>query len=176
MRFEEEYLMRLCQTEDAPLLAPLVREMAEQEGAPTPDLERLTDMIAALLASGFSDFVLVEIAGQPMGCVQINYRLSTWATARYAALEDFYLRPAARNRGIGSSVLDYACQRAAGLECAFVELDVGEENHRARALYERMGFAHKRVHILRSPLPRRGRCHGTGCGESTTPSHEQENL
>ncbi|MFN8567248.1 MAG: GNAT family N-acetyltransferase [Kouleothrix sp.] len=54
----------------------------------------------ALLISQFSDFLLAEGQGRTLGVLQINYRLSTWDIASYAVIEDFYLAPEARGRGV----------------------------------------------------------------------------
>ncbi|MDT8857239.1 GNAT family N-acetyltransferase [Paracoccaceae bacterium Fryx2] len=48
---------------------------------------------------------------------------------------------AARGRGIGTALLNAACQEAARRGYAAVRLDVIDTNWRARALYERQGFA-----------------------------------
>ena len=47
---------------------------------------------------------------------------------------------AARGRGIGTSLLDAAADRARRLEVKAVRLSVVDANPRARALYERQGF------------------------------------
>ncbi len=129
--------------EDAPLLVPLIRALAEEEGATPPDPEALEELLTALLTTGFSDFVLAQTemdGGEIMGCIQINYRLSTWAAAPYAYIEDFYLVPQFRGRGVGTKLLDYACQRAEAKGCQFIQLDVREANKAAARLYARYGF------------------------------------
>ncbi|PZQ70540.1 MAG: GNAT family N-acetyltransferase, partial [Variovorax paradoxus] len=55
------------------------------------------------------------------------------------------LRPEARGQGLGRALLQAALARA--WDCGFtrIELTVREDNHRARALYESLGFAHEGV-------------------------------
>lgn len=167
MRFEEEYMVRLCNPEDAATLAPLVQECQENQdangeraAATLPDQATLMELIQALLTTGFSDFLLAEVKGKPVGCLQINYRLSTRVAARYAALDDFYVRPdTPLQSDIARSMLDYACQRANGLECAYIETEVYPEHTASLQLYERMGFDRLAALRLQSALPRRGRCH-----------------
>jgi ribosomal protein S18 acetylase RimI-like enzyme len=141
--FETEFVVRLVGPEDAPILVPLIRALAEEEGATPPDPDDLEELLVALLTTGFSDFVVAERGpneDEVVGCIQINYRLSTWAAAPYAYLEDFYLVPAARAQGIGTKLLDYACQRAEGRGCTSMQLDVREANKAAARLYARYGF------------------------------------
>ena len=141
--FETAFVVRLVEPEDAPILVPLIRALAEEEGAIPPDSESLEAVLVAMLTTGFSDFVVAERGpneDEVVGCIQINYRLSTWAAAPYAYFEDFYLVPAARGQGIGTKLLDYACQRAEGKGCSAMHLDVRTANKAATRLYARYGF------------------------------------
>lgn len=150
-----QFTVRLCQPEDAALLAPLIQALAAEEGAEPPESEALEELISALLTTGFSDFVLAESGldgGAVLGCVQINYRLSTWATAPYAYVEDFYLKPESRGQGVGTKLLDYACQRAEGRGCASIQLDVRDGNKGAARLYARYGFKASSSVIWKKPL------------------------
>lgn len=153
MRFEELFRIELCRPEDAPLLAPLIASLAAEEGTKAADLADIETVVSALLQSGASDFVLAMVDEQPVGCLQIAYRLSTWNAAPYAYLEDFYLSPEARARGIGTKMLDYALQRAEGQRVLHVALDVRAANNAAQRLYGRFGFYHSGSVVMQRPLP-----------------------
>ena len=153
MRFEELFRIRLCHPEDAPLLAPLIAALAAEEGAEPAELEGIENVVSALLQSGVSDFLLATIEDRPVGCLQIAYRLSTWYAAPYAYIEDFYLAPEARAKGIGSKMLDYALQRAEGQRADHIALDVRDENSAAQRLYARFGFTESGSMIMKRPLP-----------------------
>ena len=153
MRFEELFRIRLCHPEDAPLLAPLIAALAVEEGAEPADLEDIENIVGALLQSGVSDFLLALIEEQPVGCLQIAYRLSTWDAAPYAYVEDFYLAPAARARGVGTKMLDYALQRAEGQRAGQIALDVRADNRSAQRLYQRFGFHDSGSILMKRPLP-----------------------
>src|ERR1051325_8747379 len=116
-------------TDDAAALSPLVRALAVEEGyAHPPDVIELTPLIAGLINDGSSDFFFATRHGETVGCLQVNYRRSTWATARYGYIEDFYLLPSARAQGIGTALMTTACDYARAVGCAYVELDVRPEN------------------------------------------------
>ncbi len=153
MRWEELFRVRLCHPEDAALLAPLIAALAVEEGTEPADLEGIENVVGALLQSGVSDFLLATVDDCPVGCLQIAYRLSTWHAAPYAYIEDFYLAPEARTRGIGTKMLDYALQRAEGQRAAEIALDVRSENRRAQRLYQRFGFRQTGSIIMKRPLP-----------------------
>lgn len=153
MAFELLFTIRLCHPEDAPLLAPLIRALAVEEGAEPTDEAQIATVVSALLQSGASDFLVSLIEDRPVGCMQIAYRLSTWAGAPYAYIEDFYLAPEARGQGIGTKMLDYALQRADGQGSNSVQLDVRVANTAARRLYDHFAFKDSGSVLLKLPLP-----------------------
>lgn len=153
MKFELQFTIRLCHPEDAPLLAPLITALAAEEGTEAAPLDEIETVVSALLTSGVSDFLLALIDNRPVGCMQINYRLSTWEAAPFAYIEDFYLAPEARAKGIGTRMLDYALQRADGQGSDSVQLDVRAANTAARRLYERFAFKDSGSILYKRPLP-----------------------
>ena len=153
MQFEELFRIQLCRPADAARLAPLIAALAVEEGAEPAELDEIETVVGALLESGASDFLLATIENRPVGCLQIAYRLSTWHAAPYAYLEDFYLAPEARARGIGTKLLDYALQRAEGQRADQVMLDVRVANSAAQRLYARFGFSDSHNLIFKRPLP-----------------------
>ena len=153
MHFEELFRIQLCHPEDASSLAPLIAALAMEEGVEPAELDAIETVVGALLESGASDFLLATVEGRPVGCLQIAYRLSTWQAAPYAYIEDFYLAPEARAKGIGSKMLDYALQRAEGQRADQIMLDVRVANRAAQRLYARFGFDDSGSLIMKRPLP-----------------------
>src|SRR5919201_1796889 len=94
-------VIRLCEPQDAPKIVPLLQAQVAASGRQAQDPDVLQELVHALLISQFSDFLLAEVDGRALGVLQINYRLSTWEAAPYAAIEDFYLAPQLRGRGVG---------------------------------------------------------------------------
>lgn len=148
-----EFLIELCHPEDAPRLAPLIHALAIEEGVEPADVEDIANIVGALLQSGASDFLIATANDEPIGCLQIAYRLSTWEALPYAYLEDFYLAPKARGRGVGTKLLDYALQRAEGQNASHIALDVRNANTAAQRLYTRFGFTHSESSLWKRPLP-----------------------
>lgn len=56
-------------------------------------------------------------------------------------MDGIFVSPDARGLGIGTALLEAVCGTAAAKGCSKVRLDVIDTNPRARALYERCGFA-----------------------------------
>ena len=138
---ESTLVIRLCELSDAPRIVPLLQAQVAAAGQVAPDPDALEELVHALLATQFSDFLLAEAGDCPLGVMQINYRLSAWEVAPYAAIEDFYLAPELRGRGAGVRMLDYACARAEARGARFVQALAHPDDRAARRLYEELGFS-----------------------------------
>lgn len=148
-----QFWTKLCRPGDADRIAPLIRALALEEGADAAEVDQIEMVVDALLQSGASDFVIAEVEGEPVGCLQISYRLSTWHALPYAYIEDFYLAPQVRGRGVGTKLLDYALQRAEGQKAYQIMLDVRDANSAAQRLYGRFGFARSGSGLWSRSLP-----------------------
>src|SRR5215207_138973 len=147
------FTIRLCDPDDTMRIVPLIQAQVAATGRYAPDPDKLAELVHALLISQFSDFLLAEVAGQALGILQINYRLSTWEVAPYAVIEDFYLAPQLRGQGVGTRMLDYACGRAEARGSTFVEAALHPEDRAARRLYQQFGFLDTPRSVWRRDLP-----------------------
>jgi|HigsolmetaAR202D_1030399.scaffolds.fasta_scaffold00135_20 ribosomal protein S18 acetylase RimI-like enzyme len=153
MNTATQWDIRLAQPEEAHLLVPLIQALAHEEGsASIPSPEKLVPLIQKIISEGIGVFFLAVRDGQAFGCLQLNYRFSTWATTRYAYLEDFYVAPHARGAGIGTAMIRAACSYAAQQGCRYVDLDARLDNGDAARLYQRLGFQQSSSVLWRCPL------------------------
>jgi ribosomal protein S18 acetylase RimI-like enzyme len=158
-------VIRLCEPADAPRIVPLLQAQVAASGRQAPDPDALQELVHALLISQFSDFLLAEVGDRTLGVLQINYRLSTWDVASYAAIEDFYLAPELRGRGAGIRMLDYACARAEGRGAQFVQALTRPDDRAARRLYEEFGFEAQAQSLWRREL-------GSDCEAEDLPAED----
>jgi ribosomal protein S18 acetylase RimI-like enzyme len=145
--------IRLCEPGDTSQIVPLIQAQVAASGRQAPDPDALAELVHALLISQFSDFLLADLGERTLGVLQINYRLSTWDVATYAAIEDFYLAPDLRGKGAGIRMLDYACARAEARGARFVQAVLRPEDKAARRLYEQLGFRVAQHDTWRRELP-----------------------
>jgi GNAT superfamily N-acetyltransferase len=82
----------------------------------------------------------------PSGVVQLRYRFGIWRAGLDCLLEDLFVSEEARGHGLGRALVDGAIERARERGCRRMELDTGETNEAARALYEAAGFVNDRGH------------------------------
>jgi hypothetical protein len=75
---------------------------------------------------------------------------STFLARRSLYLEDLYVQPAARSRGLGEAFMRRLAAEAVARGCGRFEWTVLDWNERARAFYRRLGAAiHPEWHLCR---------------------------
>jgi GNAT superfamily N-acetyltransferase len=78
--------------------------------------------------------------GRVTGLAFVSFTWSLEHGGLTSWLEELYVLPALRERGIGTQLLAAAMDAARAAGCAAVDLEVDVEHRRAARLYERHGF------------------------------------
>ena len=86
-------------------------------------------------------FAAVDGTGRWAGFVQLYPTFSSISMQRSLILNDLYVRPDDRGRGVAQALLDRAKTFAASIGARGLELATGFDNVRAQRLYEKNGFA-----------------------------------
>ena|SRR5258706_3102864 len=117
----------------------LIAQMREHRVRADP--ARLREVIAMVKAEDRYGFILVaKDAGSVVGVAYVAAILSIEHGGRVGWLEELYVSPARRGKGIGAALLKAAlnCARQTGMVAIDLEVDVG--HRRAESLYRRAGF------------------------------------
>ena len=103
--------------------------------------EQLVRIVDQLLADERHGFLLVaKWRGEVVGVAYVAIILSMEHSGPVGWLEDLYVTPKHRERGIGGALLDNVIMSARELGLAALDLEVDVEHRRAESLYERFGF------------------------------------
>jgi GNAT superfamily N-acetyltransferase len=78
---------------------------------------------------------------KPLGLINCFTGFSTFAARPLLNIHDIVVHADARRQGIGQALLQWAEQRARGLGCCKLTLEILAGNTRAMASYERAGYA-----------------------------------
>ena len=133
--------IRAAGVDDAPDVARLLHDFNREFDEPTPSVAVLGERGARLIAEGE---ITVLLAGTPpLGLALIRLRPSIWTGSADAYLEELYVVPNKRGRGIGRALLEAAMDRAREAGAAHIDLNTGETDRAARGLYERAGFTNR---------------------------------
>ena len=78
-------------------------------------------------------------SGQAVGLVHTIRHRSTWSVADKCYLNDLFVAPVARGRGVGRSLIEYVYANAVEAGCDSVYWHTHETNATAMQLYDRIG-------------------------------------
>lgn len=101
-------MIRPAVKEDAPIILQLIKELAEYEKAPNEVIATIKDIEATIFAEDPKVFCeLVEIDGNVVGMAIWFLNYSTWQGRHGIYLEDLYIKPEFRGKGLGKALLKY---------------------------------------------------------------------
>jgi GNAT superfamily N-acetyltransferase len=123
---------------------------ALRDGDPVPE-----DVVHHLRKAVEAGDVEVLVAGTKewiAGVVILAYRLNVSLGGQFASIEDLYVRPEARRRGVGRALLRAADERCTKLDISYVEAQVEEAG--TEAFYATLGYELETgVRVLSRSLP-----------------------
>lgn len=125
------------------------------------DLDCLLEMMAQLYAKGSAPFDavrarratetllsepafggvwMIEVDGVSAGYLVLVLGYSLEFGGRFGLLDELFVAESFRARGVGSAALTFAARECHARGWQALRLEVGQENERAMALYQRAGF------------------------------------
>lgn len=94
------------------------------------------------LVEGQPDFhialVAVDDADRPVGLAHVLFHRSTWSPSHYCYLEDLFVDPQQRLKGVGRALIEATYREADARKCTRTYWATQEFNYRARALYDQL--------------------------------------
>ena len=137
--------IRRARAEDIPQLVTLIRHYWDFEGIEGFAALRMEVLLTDLLAHP-GDRALVWVAeSQPalVGYLVAVLVLSLEHGGLMAEIDEFFVLPQARARGVGSALLSAAEADLASRGCVRLQLQLAIANSSGRAFYQRKGFTER---------------------------------
>jgi GNAT superfamily N-acetyltransferase len=130
--------VRFAGVEDADEVARLLHDFNREFDTPTPGVAVLGRRLRGLLAG---DVTVALLAGRPaVGMALVTLRPNVWYDGPVALLDELYVRPELRGRGIGSAIVARLLAFARDRGVDLVEINVDEGDVDAQRFYQRHGF------------------------------------
>jgi diamine N-acetyltransferase len=132
--------IRPASAADAAIIATLVRELADYEKLLHEARATAADFRRELDAENPVIHVLIaEWDGEPVGFALYFFNFSTFVGRPGLYLEDLFVRPAMRGKGVGRSLLRALARIARDRDCGRLEWAVLDWNEPALAFYRSLG-------------------------------------
>jgi len=84
-------------------------------------------------------FIVAE-TDQIVGMLSVIHGYSTWKGKPIVTIEDLYVRPVSREKGVATALLNFAFGQAKETGCDRVDLVTETDNYPAQELYKKAGF------------------------------------
>jgi GNAT superfamily N-acetyltransferase len=125
-------------------------EEALRDGDPVP--EDFADRLRKAVEAGDVEVLAARAEDQLLGVALLVYRLNVSAGGLFASVEELYVRPEARRRGVGHALLQAADERCEKRGISYVEAQVEEKE--AVLFYAAVGYKPETgVRVLSRSLP-----------------------
>ena len=132
--------IRPATSADLPLIAQLIRDLAEYEKL-AEDV-RFDQAVLGQKLFGprpYAEVLIGEIDGQPQAFALFFHNFSTFEGRPGIYLEDLFVRPEARGSGLGKTLLAHLAALAVERDCARLEWSVLDWNAPAIGFYQKLG-------------------------------------
>ena len=132
--------LRDARAEDLPVIERLVRGLASYERLEHEVRATQDDLREALFGAQPNVFALIgEWEGRPAGLCIWFYNFSTFLGRHGIYIEDIFVEPEHRGRGIGGAIFKHLAQRAVAEGCGRLEWSVLNWNEPAIGFYRGIG-------------------------------------
>ena len=137
----DDISIRSAGPDDAAAVYRLLRDLAAALGK-SGDLHSTADDIArhGFGERPFFQAILAWCGGEAVGLAVYFFEFSTWRGQPGVYVQDLYVAPAMRGRGLGRDLIGAVRERAARDGARYVKLTVYDRNPQALAFYHSIGF------------------------------------
>jgi GNAT superfamily N-acetyltransferase len=126
--------------DEVPLVLEFIRELARYERLEHEVSASEAELAEVLFGEHrYAEVVFACAAGEPVGFALFFHNFSTFKGRPGIYLEDLYVRPAARGRGIGRRLLAHLARTAVERRCARLEWAVLDWNEPSIGFYRSLG-------------------------------------
>ena len=113
------------------------------------DEQRLRALLAKLIGDEtLGRLILLEHDSQLLGYMVLGFGFSLEFHGRDCFIDEFYVQPEHRSKGIGAAALRFALSICRELGIDAVHLEADHFNSRGHGFYKRMGFKDHERHLM----------------------------
>ncbi|MEC8667252.1 MAG: GNAT family N-acetyltransferase [Pseudomonadota bacterium] len=140
--------LHLAGPEDLPRLLPLVAAFHEEFGLPLDDDHRIQALAPLLDGSPYGAVWLMGPSRAPIGYIILTFGWSVEFGGMDGFVDELYVRPAVRRRGIATEVLEQLPKTLAETGLRALHLEVREDDDQTVKMYRRQLFKPREGYML----------------------------
>ncbi|WP_202905793.1 GNAT family N-acetyltransferase [Methanolobus vulcani] len=140
--------VRTTKIDDIPLIMELVKALAEFEGLNDHVLATEESLKEGMFGKNkYAEAIVAEMDGKAVGFIVFFHNFSTFVGRPGLYIEDIFVYPEYRGKGVGKALLVHCGKIARERNCGRLEWSVLDWNP-ARKFYEHMGGEHQKEWLL----------------------------
>ncbi len=140
----ERITIRPATREDVPVILGFIRALAQYERLEHEVIVTEDSLRETLFgARAYAEVVFACVNDEPLGFALFFHNYSTFLGKPGIYLEDLFVRPEARGRGLGKRLLAWLAQTAVERNCGRLEWAVLDWNEPSIKFYKSLGALHK---------------------------------
>ncbi|BFZ60620.1 Peroxygenase 1 [Saitoella coloradoensis] len=135
-------VLRKASVEDVPQILSYITDLAifeEAEHEVEATVESLTRTLGFSGEKAYAHVIMADYESAPAGMALYFSNYSTWKAAPGIYLEDLYVKPEFRSKGIGRALISYLARETRRIGGARLEWSVLDWNEKAIRVYEGVG-------------------------------------
>ncbi len=138
--YPQNYLkIRSAKKEDAELILDFIRQLAVYEKRLHEVIASKNDIIDAIFNRKIAEAIIAEYKGRPAGFAIFFYNFSTFLGKPGIYIEDLFVNPEHRGKGIGKLLFASIAKLAVERKCCRIEWTVLHWNEPSIKFYENIG-------------------------------------
>lgn len=133
------FKLRFAKSEDVSIILGFIKELAKYEEM-LPEVVATEEILReSLFEQKFAEVIIGEYKDQPIAFALFFHNFSTFLGRSGIYLEDLYVKPEMRGKGIGKIILSYLAKIAINRKCGRLEWWCLDWNEPSIKFYKQMG-------------------------------------
>jgi len=133
------FKLRFAEAEDVTLILSFIKELAEYENMINDVVATEEVLKEALFDRQAAEVIFGEYDGKPVGFALFFHNFSTFLGQSGIYLEDLYVKPEMRGKGIGKIMISFLAKLALERKCGRLEWSCLDWNEPSITFYKKMG-------------------------------------
>ena len=136
---KENINIRIADGGDTGILLDFIKKLASYENKLDEVVAAESDLHDVLFKQKIAEAIIAELDGEAVGFAIFFYNFSTFIGKPGIYIEDLYVNPEARGKGIGKALFSYIAELALKRKCCRIEWSVLHWNKPSISFYRRLG-------------------------------------
>lgn len=136
-----DFKLRFAEIRDVPLILGFIKELAEYEKMRNEVVATEEILKESLFERKMAEVIIGEYKNEPVAFALFFHNFSTFLGRPGIYLEDLYVKPEMRGRGLGTIILSFLAKLCVERKCGRLEWACLDWNETAIKFYKQLGAA-----------------------------------